>query len=261
MLELGLRGYSFSKTEHRNALIPLLDDRSHGAVERKHQNISAILIEEKVPYISGYKPLGNYQRLLRDAVLEQLAVRVETRALIEAEVRRVPDVPTVDDILSILRAPPRPRPGMERRPGRDVVVPRSPVDYLLMEARNTALGLAGEKFVMDLEQARLEASGHGGLAAQVAHVSVERGDGLGFDILSFDEDTRERLIEVKTTRFGEYTPFYVSRNELDVSMKSAEQYHLYRVYSFGPRPEIYTVAGALHERFSLEASNYLARVG
>jgi hypothetical protein len=66
-------------------------------------------------------------------------------------------------------------------------------------------------------RARLEVAGHGRLAAQVSHISVERGDGLGYDILSFEPDSRERLIEVKTTRFGEYTPFYVSANELEVS--------------------------------------------
>jgi hypothetical protein len=49
MLEAGLRGEAVNKTAYRNALLPLLRGRSAGAVERKHQNISAILIEERVP--------------------------------------------------------------------------------------------------------------------------------------------------------------------------------------------------------------------
>jgi hypothetical protein len=61
MLADELRGTPYRKSEHRNRLIPLLRGRSAGSVERKHQNISAILIESGFPYISGYKPLRNYQ--------------------------------------------------------------------------------------------------------------------------------------------------------------------------------------------------------
>jgi hypothetical protein len=259
MLELGLRGLPFNKTEHRNALLPLLSGRSAGAVERKHQNISAILIEEKIPYISGYKPLGNYQGLLREVVLEQLAMRPDTRATIEAEVQRPPEPPSIDDILAALVAPPKPRPGMGAR-SRSPVAVRSSVDYLLMEARNQALGRAGEQFVLDLERARLEVAGHSRLAGKVSHVSVERGDGLGYDILSFETSSEERLIEVKTTKFGEYTPFYVTTNELEVSRKERLRYHLYRVHSFKEAPKIFTLPGPLDESFELRASTYLARV-
>jgi hypothetical protein len=261
MLELGLRGQAFSKTEHRKALLPLLNGRSNRAVELKHENISAILIEEKLPYISGYKPLGNYQELLRNAVLHRLGERTETRDLIEAEVQRVPDPPSIVDFMTVLAPPPKPRAGMQPQESRGVVVRRSPIDYLLMEARNMALGRVGERFIVALEQARLEAAGKSGLAASVSHVSVDQGDGLGYDILSYEEDTRERLIEVKTTKFGEYTPFYVTRPELEVSRQAAAQYHLYRLYSFGPSPRLFTRQGSLDETFSLEPSAYLARVG
>ena len=37
----------------------LLPGRSRGAIEKKHQNLSAVLIEMGYPYIDGYKPLGN----------------------------------------------------------------------------------------------------------------------------------------------------------------------------------------------------------
>ena len=259
MLELGLRGEPFNKTAHRNALLPLLASRSAGAVERKHQNISAILIEEQIPYISGYKPLGNYQGLLREVVLEQLALRPSTRATIEAEVQRPPEIPSIDDILAALVAPPRARPGMDQR-SRSRVSVRAPVDYLLMEARNQALGRAGEQFVLDLERARLEVAGKSRLAGKVSHVSVERGDGLGYDILSFEASSEERLIEVKTTKFGEYTPFYVSTNELEVSRQERLRYHLYRVHSFGQAPKIFTLPGPLDETFALKPSTYLARI-
>jgi hypothetical protein len=52
------------------------------------------------------------------------------------------------------------------------------------------------------------------MADRVEHVSATRGDGFGYDVLSFEPDGRERFIEVKTTAFGAMVPFFVTRNEL-----------------------------------------------
>ena len=45
MLAQELRGELFNKAEHNRVLQLMLRDRPRGAVERKHQNISAVLIE------------------------------------------------------------------------------------------------------------------------------------------------------------------------------------------------------------------------
>ena len=58
MLASELRGEPFNKAAHNRALRARLDDRTGGAVERKHQNISAVLIGLGFPYINGYKPLS-----------------------------------------------------------------------------------------------------------------------------------------------------------------------------------------------------------
>jgi hypothetical protein len=166
-----------------------------------------------------------------------------------------------DDILEAWTSVPVPRPGMGRRRPTDQTAPRTaPVDYLQLEARNRALGLAGEEFVLRFERERLIAAKQERLAAEISHVSVVEGDGAGYDILSFEEDSRERLIEVKTTKFGEYTPFYVSRNEVAVSRSSAPSYQLYRLYEFGPGARLYMVPGALDASFALEPTNYVARI-
>ena len=86
-----------------------------------------------------------------------------------------------------------------------------------MEARNGALGLAGEQLVVRYEQERLSRAGHDRLAGKIVHTSAVESDSRGFDIISYETDGRERLIEVKTTRFGALTPFFASRNEVDVS--------------------------------------------
>ncbi|MGH7967823.1 MAG: DUF3883 domain-containing protein, partial [Limisphaerales bacterium] len=74
MLAKELRGAAYSKAEHNRQLQKLLSGRGRGSVERKHQNTSAVLIELGFPYIEGYKPLGNYQELLRKVVRERLSL-------------------------------------------------------------------------------------------------------------------------------------------------------------------------------------------
>ena len=51
----------YSKAEHRRALMPLLNGRSEGSIEFKHQNISAVLRSLGEIWISGYRPRFNFQ--------------------------------------------------------------------------------------------------------------------------------------------------------------------------------------------------------
>ncbi len=46
--------------------------RNAGAFERKFQNISAVLFEEKLPFADGLLPYGNYQNLLKLLVLDHV---------------------------------------------------------------------------------------------------------------------------------------------------------------------------------------------
>lgn len=68
MLAAELLGQEYSKAEHRRNLARLLNSRTNAAIELKHQNISAVLIELGLPYIEGYKPLHNYQQSAVDGV-------------------------------------------------------------------------------------------------------------------------------------------------------------------------------------------------
>ena len=71
--------------------MPRLNNRSHGSVELKHQNISAVLIEMGMPYISGYKPRVNYQRSLLPAVVgEHLSRNPQLQQLFEQNCHEMP---------------------------------------------------------------------------------------------------------------------------------------------------------------------------
>lgn len=261
MLTEEMHGRDYNKTAHRRTLRAFLNDRSDAAIELKHQNISAILNELGFRAIDGYKPRSNYQRLLYEVVDEHLERRPDLRLLLQREVAEPAAVPTVDDILAVLVTAPSP----EARPhswgeARERPATRPKVDYLALEARNRSLGLAGEEFVVRYEIARLESEGAGRLASKIEHVAKTRGDGLGFDVLSYEADGRDRFIEVKTTAYGPSTPFYVTPNEANVSARERERFHLYRPFSFRRAPKLFMKPGPIGESFDLIASEFRATI-
>ena len=74
MLTRELTGQTYSKSAHRRDLLMRLDQRKEAAVEFKHCNISAVMLELGFPYLRGYKPRNNFQRSLLVAVVsEQVA--------------------------------------------------------------------------------------------------------------------------------------------------------------------------------------------
>lgn len=259
MLASELAGVPYSKTSHRRRLVECLDNRTEQSIEFKHANISAVLIELGFPYISGYKPRANYQHLLYEIVTDRLVGDAKLIALAAVDAERPIVVPEVDDILSVLTDPPKP--STVASPAKQLQRPRRSlaVNYLEREALNRSLGAAGEEFVINFERARLILAGRESLAAKIEHTSRIRGDGDGFDILSFEESGEERLIEVKTTKYGRDTPFFISRNELAVSEARASNYQLYRLFEFRNAPRVFTLNGALSASCRLTASTYMAK--
>jgi hypothetical protein len=260
MLAKELRGEPFNKAEHNRALQQMLHNRPRGSVERKHQNISAVLIESGYPYIEGFKPLGNYQELLRSVVEERLAGAAALNTTVAAAVEQLANaIPNIGDLLAIQVNPPVREESSSRV--RELASPHSPPvrrNYLELEARNRSLGLAGEQLAVRFERERLIRIGESTLASRVEHVSQTEGDHLGYDIRSFERDGRDRLIEVKTTRFGALTPFFASRNEVNVSEQRDEQYQLYRVFGFSSQPRLFALPGSLRRSCRLDPFTYSA---
>ena len=260
MLTLELNGQSYSKTEHARALLQTLDGRSRPSLEFKHCNISAVMLALGYPYIDGYKPRGNYQALLADVVAAQLDGNALLQEAAQAAVLRPAADVAVTDGAAVWVAPPRPSKVREAPADYASRFSAARRDYLAQEARNRSLGRAGELFVLKLEARRLHAAGRKALSERIEHVAATQGDGLGYDVRSFEEDGRERLIEVKTTAFGELTPFYVTRNELARSERDAAQYQLYRLFDFRDKPRVFSLPGAIAAHCQLDAVSYLARL-
>lgn len=239
MLTLELAGENYTKTEFRREVERDVA-RSSGAIEYKFNNVSAVLDEMGAVWISGYKPLRNVQERLRTVVRERFEADADLRSFM---LKAVADGDVIQSELGAEVDPPTAE--WPDRPGRRVGV--LDVNFAAIESSNRALGRAGEETVLDAERERLTIGGRRDLAAEVRHVSVLDGDGLGYDIQSFQGLTdRPLFIEVKTTRYGKEVPFYISGNEVEASNDLGPVYRLWRLYRYGkPDTGYYRLPGPL----------------
>lgn len=258
MLVLEYSGQTYNKAAHRRALQSKLNGRTESAIELKHQNISAVLHTLGFHWIPGYKPRGHYQVLLREVVEEQLANNKLVDEAAQNAAASPAATPLLDDFHNVLVEPPR-FVAEAREPNPTTYYSSIPQkrDYLEREARNISLGRAGEEFVLNFEHFRLYELGQKKLADKVEHVSISKGDGLGYDILSFDPDGRERYIEVKTTAFAKETPFFISRGEIQFAKDYEKQFHLYRIYEFRKSPKLFDLVGAVEEHCAVNPVSYI----
>lgn len=258
MLAVEAMGAAYSKAEHNRALRRRLKSRSKASVELKHQNISAILEELGLPYIQGYKPRDNYQAMLRESVLDFIKRNNSDDAthIIDAA-ERPPQKSPVPSWASALVEPPEPSASKKEKKGPKVRLPKK-LDYAGRDERNRALGKAGEEWVCELERRRLRAEGRSDLAKMVDPIAIRKGDGLGFDVKSYNCDETELFIEVKTTNGGIQTPFIISRNEVEFSAEENKRFRLYRVFNFKTKPQFYILEGDLKKTLHLEVDDYRA---
>lgn len=112
-----------------------------------------------------------------------------------------------------------------------VVLKGAHIDYIQEAKSNKEIGDAGEEFVYQYERDEVKKYKLGD-DKQVRRVAKLDGDGLGYDILSYDKYGNEKYIEVKTTSGSEDGHIFITANELAQSEKFPEQYYLYRVYEF-----------------------------
>ncbi|WP_374597315.1 DUF3883 domain-containing protein [Brevundimonas sp.] len=133
-------------------------------------------------------------------------------------------------------------------------------DPAARDHRNRALGLLGEHHVLHHERARLIAADRPDLARRIEWTSQERGDGAGYDIRSFEPSGAERLIEVKATRGGPTTPFWLTRTEREVSMERPADWRLYRLHDLATAPGLFVLPPPLEASVTLEAETWRARL-
>ncbi len=249
MLTNEVVGIPFNKAAH-NRLLRSKIDRSEASIEFKHRNISAVLEKLGLQKIRGYWPAQNFQTAIIDAIERYLVANPAAQhpeALVsefsEQAQLFVGSPPTLSPILPM-------RKDIER-----LVRKFNPVER---DFRNRKLGREGEELVLHFERQRLQLQDRVDLAKKVKWISQEEGDGAGYDILSFDHQGNERLLEVKTTVGSDTTPFYITRNELSLSSERPEAFRLCRVFDFSIRPRMFELTPPLKNFVHLSPLSYEA---
>jgi hypothetical protein len=255
MLAADVAGQLYNKAEHNRDLQARIN-RNRSSIEFKHQNISAVLKGLGEDWIIGYKPAFNFQGSLVDAVARWLArnpgwlARAPAQRPAGAGLREemqlyIGSAPTHSN-----EPPPQELDQMLRIAHQFDVAGR--------DARNRALGRAGEERVLAHERSILTTAGRNDLARRVRWVSQDDGDGAGYDISSFSPEGTPRLIEVKTTNGWERTPFHITRNELAVAEDKRSEWVLFRLWNFSRDPKAFELYPPLDAHVSLTATTFQA---
>jgi hypothetical protein len=254
MLAADIAGQAYNKAEH-NRMLQARITRNRASIEFKHQNISAVLKALGEAWIGGYKPAFNFQSTLVDAVarwldrnpawLNRSAVAQAQRGLAEASRLWIGPPPTLSN-----QPPPD-------ELGQMLAIAHK-FDVAARDAKNRALGRAGEQCAYYQEKTTLSDLGRSDLAQKVRWVSEEDGDGAGYDIASFTPEGQPRLIEVKTTNGWERTPFHISRNELAVAEARRDDWCLIRLWNFSREPRAFELRPPLDAHVSLTATSFQA---
>ncbi|WP_374275890.1 DUF3883 domain-containing protein [Brevundimonas sp.] len=289
MLAAEQAGEAYVKAHQAKAL-SALTGRPQKSVEFKLMNLSYALSELGLPIIRGYRPMQNIQRAIFPAIDRYLSQHPEAWSIGDApllpiaqrwgggprsgggaagDIAGVAETSTdfvlsftdqnstrlirLTDAPALGEAQPRPE-GLKRLVRK--------FDPAARDARNRALGRVGEQTIYEHEIARLIEADRMKLAQKVEWTSEERGDGAGYDIRSFDPASgQERFIEVKTTRGGARTDFFLSRNEHAFSDEEPERFRLYRLYDAAAEMKLFVLPPPLEAMVTLEAETWRAGFG
>ena len=251
MLRMELLRKPYVKSR-RNAALQEVTGRSRGAIEYKHQNISAVLQRLGRPWIPGYKPMANVQKALIDGIERILDSQDDIFSLQDNQESDIAEEAAVlFEPAPVLRA---------EDAAESIALERlvRKFDPAERDARNRVLGKQGEERILQSERARLRDAGRPDLARKVRWVSEEIGDGAGFDVLSFNLSSSERLLEVKTTSGHQLTPFYLTENERQLSAERPDEFRLVRLYDFLRSPRAFELTPPLEQSVVLRPTNYRA---
>ncbi|MCG3147828.1 MAG: hypothetical protein PCFJNLEI_01269 [Verrucomicrobiae bacterium] len=216
-------------------------------LKKQHKGIASIYAFKKTGVIGSlYKISSSEGRLL-------------LKAAQSAQSKSVPSQkqPTTPVVTLTITEPPKVGPSLKKSK-KKYGVKKGGGGIGSHDEQNRELGLEGEKLAFAWEKYRLRKAGRADLARRVQWVSQTEGDGLGYDIKSFETTGKVRFIEVKTTNSGKKTPFFISRREVEFASEQKKHFFLYRMFDFSTSPKMYVQNGALNEWCRLTPTQFLA---
>jgi hypothetical protein len=222
--------YYFYKHEMFRDFIPLIDypyEIRRGATENVTQFISLCnLIKAEIIRDNAILELHK-SRLTANEFFDS-SFNILTQDVIYAAVKHIDKFKSEEQQDSILDRFILDQKEIIAEPG-EIKLKGSFTNYIENQQENKRIGDLGELLVLEYEKARLKKAG---IHKIPEHKSKSEGDGIGYDILSYDDNGNEMYIEVKTTRQAYSCPFFITRNELERSRKDPEKFVLYRLSEF-----------------------------
>jgi len=137
------------------------------------------------------------------------------------------------------------------------------IDWKELNELRKNIGDIGELIVIKYEKKKLLKLNMPEYAAKVEHSALIYGDGLGYDILSYNESAEEVYIEVKTTKGRNSEIINFTDNELKCMKEYGEKIYLYRIYDlndidYTAKVDIYKGFEFISNAFQFEVKNYKA---
>lgn len=148
--------------------------------------------------------------------------------------------------------------------GKEITVKARILDWSKINLNKMEIGSLGEKLAFKFEEERLMNLGLGNLVNNVEHSSKVKGDGLGYDILSFDETMNSVFIEVKSTTGNFWNGIVFTKNEIEFMNSCGKAYRLYRIFEINKvakTGKICTFSGskAVNEFFNFVPQSFTAK--
>lgn len=172
------------------------------------------------------------------------------------------EIQSVDGYIPQLIETSPPSPFEKKRKGVDTEDFKSGnFDYGKINKEKDSLGKAGEEAVIFQEKKSLIEAGRADLAELVVSTRDILGNNAPYDVVSYTIDDEKKYIEVKTTKGGINSQFFISSREVAFSHQYKDQYYLYRVYDFDKktkRGKYFVRKGFVGDYFNLEGINFRA---
>lgn len=131
-------------------------------------------------------------------------------------------------------------------------------DWEEINKKKDLIGKLGEKIVLEDENRNLLKFGFNDLIAR--NMAELMGDGLGYDIISYDRNRNQILIEVKASNSGS-TAMHMTANELSVMQMNIDKYQIKFVHLKGPDNISITTYSArdILSTFTFHPSTYILK--
>ena len=243
-------------------------NKSNKAVRLKMHHISSILVNSDLPYLETFKPFSRVDIDFVDwketeLIKKKLLKELDTKEFIDLFITALSKSNYSTEITENNTFEKLPKPEVfeyNKTISQKTIRICPKINYVEREIKNSKLGEAGEKWVLDFEKRRLKNIGRGDLTDKVIWASKDIGDGLGYDIISYDKDGNKLFIEVKTTCLGKYSVFYLTEREIKTAAELGNDYLIYRVFDFDKETKIYKIENNIQEELNLIPNTYRATI-